>query len=182
MAATESAGVKSAANWNAAPGITGTLPGLSLANGTVTTATATWSAAASWSLAFKDAPGNVRMMNGYLDPIASTSPATVTVSALPPWITAGGYDVYVYCLTDSNSGETRTGSYKIGSTTFTVVQTGPVATAFAGFVLAPNQGAGNYVVFRNVTGSSFTLTATPSGGTVPRAPVNGIQIVWPSGT
>jgi hypothetical protein len=36
-----------------------------------------------------------------------------------------------------------------------------------------------------VTGSPFTLTATPlaaTGGTSLRAPVNGIQIVYPAGS
>jgi hypothetical protein len=43
---------------------------------------------------------------------------------------------------------------------------------------------GNYVVFRNVTGSSFTLTAQPMPSTwgIQRAPVNGMQIVYPSGS
>jgi hypothetical protein len=41
----------------------------------------------------------------------------------------------------------------------------------------------NYVVFRHMTASSFTLTALPQPSTMgtARAPVNGIQIVYPSG-
>jgi len=39
-------------------------------------------------------------------------------------------------------------------------------------------------VFRNLSGTSFQLTARPVGSIngVERAPVNGIQIVYPSGS
>ena len=49
-------------------------------------------------------------------------------------------------------------------------------------VAAPAGGAGNYVVFRNLTSASFTLTATPGTGSPTRAPVNGLQIVAPTGS
>jgi hypothetical protein len=60
-----------------------------------------------------------------------------------------------------------------------------MATTFGGYVLAPEGGAGNYVVFRNVTETGFTLTAQPMTGSTDqlfRAPVNGIQIVYPAGS
>ena len=41
-------------------------------------------------------------------------------------------------------------------------------------------GEGNYVIFRNLRSPSFTLTANP--GTGMHAPVNGLQIVSPSGS
>jgi hypothetical protein len=51
------------------------------------------------------------------------------------------------------------------------------------YVAAPDGGAGSYIVFRNVTGTSFNLQVKPdSGGSVFRSPINGIQIVWPSGS
>ena len=135
-----------------------------------------------WKNPYPDAPGNARMMNGYLDPSAAATPATITVSGLPATITTGGYDVYVYVVGDIPSAGTRTYRYAIGGTTFTVSQTGPAPTTFPGFTLAPPNGAGNYVVFRAVTGASFTLTATPGTGTQTRSPVNGIQIVSPTGS
>jgi hypothetical protein len=49
-------------------------------------------------------------------------------------------------------------------------------------MLAANGGMGNYIIFRNVTGAAFTLTAQPPTGTVARAPVNGMQIVSPPGS
>ena len=37
--------------------------------------------------------------------------------------------------------------------------------------------AGDWIVFKDVTGSSFTLTGTPTSGSPPRAPINGIEVV-----
>jgi len=189
MAATEVAGVKPAARWNGAANIMGTLTNLLLADGTATTAGVTWNSPSmgtnpgEWMVGFTDMPGNTRMMNGYLDPVAASMPAVVTVSGLPASITAGGYDVYVYVAGDvGTSTSTRVYNYAIGTTMFTVSQTGPTPTSFTSFTLAPAGGAGNYVVFRNLTAATFTLTATPGTGSATRAPVNGLQIVSPTGS
>lgn len=186
MGPTETAGVKPAMNWNGAATSNGTLSNLLEADGTVTAASVTWSSPSmgssngEWKNNYPDAPGNARMMNGYLDPpIAS---ATVAVHGLPAAITAGGYDVYVYMAGDIPFPLTRTYQYTIGSTSFMVSQTGPSPASFSGFTLAPAGGAGNYVVFRNLTAATFTLTATPGTGQQTRAPVNGLQIVSPSGS
>ena len=77
MATTEAAGVKPATNWNSAASNAGTLSSLKLADGTTSSASVTWNAAGTWSLYLTDAPGDTRMMNGYLDPRATSSPATV---------------------------------------------------------------------------------------------------------
>ena len=73
-------------------------------------------------------------------------------------------------------------STRSAATTITVSQTGPSPSTFPGQTLAPAGGAGSYVVFHNVSGATFTLTATPGTGPQTRAPVNGIQIVWPPGS
>jgi hypothetical protein len=189
MAATEKAGAKPAMNWNGAPGIMGTLSSLREADGTVTAVKVTWTSPGlagnpgEWKNAYTDAAGDARMMNGYLDPSAAASPATITVSGLPGGITTTGYDVYVYVAGNIPTAVTRTYGYTVGATTLTVSQTGPSqATSFPGFTAAPPGGAGNYVVFRNVGGTGFTLTATPGTGMQSRAPVNGIQIVSPTGS
>jgi hypothetical protein len=189
MAPTEMAGFKPASNWNSARMAIGTLAALTLSNGTATAASATWNAPApnnpgTWLVGYADAPGDVRMMNGYLDPTSPSMPATVTVSGLPATITTGGYDLYVYMNGDPSATEMRNYQYTIGATTMTVNQTG-VSLTFSGYVLAPAGGMGNYIVFRGVTGASFTLTATPGTSTPAnrqRAPVNGIQIVSPTGS
>jgi hypothetical protein len=113
------------------------------------------------------------MMNGYLDPFFM---ATITVTGLPAPLTSTGYDVYVYANGDVTAGDTRTGSYAIGTNTQTVTQMGP--SPFMGtFAQAVGGGMGNYVVFRRVTGASFTLTSTVGTGQTKRAPLNGLQIV-----
>jgi len=115
--------------------------------------------------------------------VAVSMPAVVTVSGLPASITADGYDVYVYVTGDGASGTSvRTYNYAIGTAMFTVSQTGPAPNPFTSFTLAPAGGAGNYVVFRNLTAATFTLTATPGTGSATRAPVNGLQIVSPTGS
>jgi len=188
MTAAEVAGVKPAARWNSAPGSSGALAALALSSGALTAASVTWSVPAltsgpgEWTKGFTDAPGDVRMLNGYLDPLATTSPATVVVSGLPAAVTASGYDVYVYLTGEVRSATTRTAKYSIGATSYTATEAGPTATTFGGFSLVGASGAGNYVVFKNLTGASFTLTATPGTGQTPRAPVNGLQIVSPSGS
>jgi hypothetical protein len=185
----ESAGVKAARNWNPAQTGSATLGMLTLADGTVSSASVTWNSPASatetgvWRNNLTDAPGDPRMMNGYLDPLSSSAPATVSVSNLPAPFSTRGYDVYVYSEGDIPDTTTRASKYTIGSTSITVSQTGPTPPAvFTGFKRAQNNGSGNYMVFQAVTGGSFTLTATPSSGTPTRAPVNGIQIVSPPGS
>ena len=182
MGPTEIAGVQRAANWNPAPGQAGTSTGLKDSTGKTTTASLSWNAVLAngntgqWVNNFPDTPGDVRMMNGYLDP-RDSSPATIIVAGLSPEMADRGYDVYVYTFGDVLPGATRTYNYSIGGKTTTVRQTGPTPTTFMGYSEAANGGTGNYVVFRGVKGPSFTLTATPGTGAVNRAPVNGIQIV-----
>ena len=188
MALTESAGVKWVANWNSAWNNTGTLSSLWAADGSTTSAWVNWYAplatgetSATWTVPFSDNTGDAHMMNGYLDP-KNASPATIDMSV--PSSMSGGFDVYVYCY-GNNDTRTRTFQYSIGSASHTVSQAGVSATSFSGYALAPEGGAGNYVVFRNVTATTFTVKATPfssSVGTSLRAPVNGIQIVFPAGS
>jgi hypothetical protein len=185
MEPTEIAGLKPAANWNAAVGPMGTVSALKLMDGSDSAASVTWNSPLTaanpgiWQNSYVDAPGDVRMMNGYLDPTAISSPATVTVMGLPASFASRGYDVYVYTTGDIPAPATRIYKYAIGTAVVMVTQTGPSPAAFPGYVVAPAAGA-NTVLFRNVTGPSFTLVATPANG-AQRAPVNGLQIVSPTG-
>ena len=183
------AGVKPAAHWNSATSNTGTLSSLLAADGsTAIGASVGWSASDTWTAGFTDTTtaADARMMSGYLDPQATASPATVNVTV--PSSMTGAYDVYVYCYGSITDTRTRTYQYAIGTTAHSWTQQGPSATTFPGYNLAPEGGTGNnydYVRFQNVTGSTFTLTATPvsaTGGASVRAPVNGIQIVYPAGS
>jgi len=195
MAATEKAGVKAATHWNGAAGAVSSAALTPLVQGdgtSLTGSSVTWSSPGDpnnmtnnpgvFSAGLTDAAGDVRMMNGYLDPASGSTPAaTVTVSGLGAL--TGGYDVYVYFLAQLASGKMRTHKVTIGSTTVSVTQVGP--TAFTGYSAATNGGTtGNYILFKNVTGASFTMTSTAvsASDSVMRAPVNGMQIVWPSGS
>ena len=103
-------------------------------------------------------------MTGYLD-TNNTSQTTVTVSGLPD---GASYDVVVY----AKGGMTgRGGEFSIGDS----VITHSTESSFSG---AYNYGStGDYIVFKGVTGSSFTLIGTPTTGGAPRAPINGIEVV-----
>lgn len=190
MDETEIAGIKPVSRWNSAAGAAGSLSALKVADGTVLAATFSWSspvagsAVGTWQVGYTDLPGDTRMMNGYLDPGDPGVPAIVRLSGLPAAFTTDAYDVYVYAASAVPNG-TRTYDYAIGVSAFQVTQVGPTGTTFPGYILVPsNGGAGNCVVFKRLTGSSFTLTATPGTGpgTQTRAPVNGIQIVAPAGS
>jgi hypothetical protein len=187
---TDVAGARPAAHWNSAFGAAGVLASLTLSDGTSSSAKVTWSspptgatAPGVWRLQLTDASPDAVMMDGYLDPSSTTLPATILVANLPDSIASRGYDVYVYCLgAITSAAETRTYAYAIGATILSVSQSGVKAppTSFGGFqVVAQNSGTGNYVVFHNVTGTAFSLVATPVTGDFKRAPVNGIQIVSP---
>jgi hypothetical protein len=192
MTATETAGVKPARRWNSAVGASGALSTtLVYADGSAATGTmVTWMSPAPpapntgiYSVGLTDATGDGHMMDGYLDPgMAPGYNATVTVSGLR---LTGGFDVYVYFMAQLPTRVTRTHKLTIGTKSFTVSQTGASPTKFTAHVKAADMGTtGDYVVFTNVTGTSFTLTSdsvSATDGTM-RAPVNGIQIVWPSGS
>jgi hypothetical protein len=180
MDGSETAGVIAKANWNQAAGATnGTTP-LSLVdeNGIPTGATANWTADAASVADTPDAPGNARMMNGYLD-TPDGNPSTVRISGL----TAGKYTIYVYA-NSANAYYSGTNTFQIGGpgvNETAIAFSGAQLGLFSGTFLEANGSVGNYVLFKQITVlSSFTLTATPTT-TIPgfplSAPVNGIQIV-----
>jgi hypothetical protein len=174
MAATEVAGVVRVARWISATPATGTLTSLVASTGTTTSAAVSWNGENIYELSIPDAPGNARMMNGYLDPFGM---ATVTVTGLPISFTNRGYDVYVYASGDVPSGDLRTASYSLGGMTMTLMQS--ANTPYTGtYIHATGGGFGNYLVFPNVSSASFTLSATPGPATgTRRSPLNGLQIV-----
>jgi hypothetical protein len=174
MAATEVAGVVRVAHWNAATLATGSLTSLVASTGAATTAALSWNGENVFQLAIADAAGDARMMKGYLDPFGT---ATITVTGLPASLATRGYDLYVYANGDVPTGQTRAGSYVVAGMTMTLTQA--ANTSYAGtYTQAAGGGGGNYLVFRGLHVASFTLSATPGPATgVPRAPVNGFQIV-----
>lgn len=176
LASDEIAGVVASANWNAAASNAGTLAALKDNKGAGTTASADWTCLNTSSTEISESAGNMRMMKGYLSG-NNTSLTQVQISNIPASFTSSGYDVYVYS-DGINPTATRTGDFTIGSNTLRA--TDEQNLNFEGtFVQAGSGEVGNYVVFTNLTASSFTLSATPgvSTDTTPRAPLNGLQIV-----
>jgi hypothetical protein len=176
MAPTESAGVVPQAFWNNATGArSSSAQALVDQAGNPSGATVSWTAAGVWTLPIVDQAGNVRMMKGYLD-TSNSSVTTVTVSGL----SSGTYDVYVYG-DGANGGGTRTAAYQISGAgiTTTTNLTDAANTNFGGTFTQANSSNGNYVKFSAISGTGFTVTATPGTASdgIQRAPLNGIQIV-----
>jgi hypothetical protein len=177
MSASERAGVVPQANWNNAAGAVSSAPFTLVDDGGLpTTAQVTWTAHKAWMTPIADAPGDARLMKGYLD-TSSGSVTSVTVEGL----LSGSYDVYVYADGD-NREYTRTAAYQLtgaGLAATTGLLTDVAGTDFSGtFTQATAEAPGNYMKFA-IAGTGFTLTATPRTGTnvTLRAPVNAIQIV-----
>jgi hypothetical protein len=145
--------------------------------GTATVAGVTWKADNVWEESITDAPGNVRMMKGYLDN-GNQDTTTVTVSGLPS--DPNGYTVYVYADGAQGAGGSNMGIYQItgnGITTTSISLT--YNSNFNGTFTQANGSVGNYVVFTIPNVTSFTLSAIPSTASsgYKRAPINGMQIV-----
>ncbi|HEY6941467.1 PQQ-binding-like beta-propeller repeat protein [Dokdonella sp.] len=176
MDARERAGAVAAVNWNSFAGSSGSAAGLVDETGSATAASIQWSAAGVWRPSIPDTAGDFRMMDGYLS--ATDTPVVVSVSGLAD--DPSGYYVHVYADGDNPRGAS-TASCTIaasGDTPRTIDVVDATGIDFAGDYLPAGAGPGNHAVFF-VAGNAFTLTvaATASLGTLPRAALNGLQIV-----
>ena len=115
------------------------------------------------------------LMVGYLDQNALDTTTEVSVSDIDPEISSA-YDVYVY-IQGGVLG--RGGEYTLGDETIEVT----VNEIFEGdyFEWDEDEQVGNYLLFRDLSGPSFTLEALNTIGATPRAPINAIEIVGASG-
>ncbi|MFN0066935.1 MAG: hypothetical protein ACKVYV_04785 [Limisphaerales bacterium] len=136
---------------------------------------------------------DANLMTGYLDTGNATT-TDVTIANIPASLTGPGYDLVLYYL-GGIAGD-RGGAFSITDSAGVTLQDwvpalgGEVVPANA-FVLNPaapgstNALRGNVIVFRNLKAGSLVLKASTAdgrglGGT-PRAPINAIQLVTPSG-
>jgi hypothetical protein len=176
MGSAEVAGVVPQAGWNNASGAVRSTPlALKDQTGISTGAAVTWTSNGAWATPITDTPGNGRLMKGYLD-TSSTSATKVAITGLA----ARTYNVYVYVDGD-NRTYTRSATVSIsgaGITTQSTTITDVAGTNYAGTFTEARASSGNYVKFA-ITGTGFTVTATPGAATSTslRAPVNAIQIV-----
>lgn len=176
---TDVAGVVLKGNWNNLLGAGGA-NALVDESGSGTSATATFAGNNGWALPISATTANAVMMQGYLDD-ANGGVSTVTVSNIPSSV--NGFNVYAYADGD-NGGATRSANYTISGPSFptaTLTYSDNANSNFSGTFtqVTTTRAAGNYMVFSGISGTSFTLTATPttsSDGTL-RAPMNGIQLI-----
>jgi hypothetical protein len=150
-----------------------------------TGATVSWTSNGTWSSTGSGEENNTApagdnrdLMAGYLDTggVGQTA-ISINVAGLPDLSGDGFpfYDVYVYIQGGVNG---RGGNYTIGGTTLEHVGDAAFSGTFVEDTLDPGTTPGsNYIVFRGLSGSGFTLNTLPVTGSPARAPVNAIEIV-----
>lgn len=160
-------------NWNNVYGNAGSANNLVNSAGQATGIDVTWNSTDAWQALNGAAPTqDAQLMNGYLD-------NTIQVTATG--ITYGTYDVVVYFNGDSPS-QNRVSQYQIGPTSIFAQDNAFFSGSYTQVPSTSNMDlgigtpVGNYVVFYDVSGSSFTLDATP-GSNSQRAVVSAFQIV-----
>jgi hypothetical protein len=167
---TGSAGVLGTINWNNVDGAAGSASDLvaDVAGASTPSAVSVeWSSPNTWSSTGRGEENNTgsgdngNLMTGYIDTNA-TDPNSVIVGGLPE---DAAYDVIVYTKGGVNG---RGGDYAIGDQVISHLDT----AAFDGNFVYGSEG--DYIVFKGVSGSSFTLTGTPINV---RAPINAIEVV-----
>jgi hypothetical protein len=186
-AVTGPAGVLNTVTWNNLTGADSAAPVTLNADvaGTLTptAATVTWSSPNTWASTgageennTAPAGANRNLMTGYIDTLGlGAEGITINVSDLPAVQGFPFFDVYVYIQGGANN---RGGTYTIGGTTITHQGDVGFNGTFLEDTVDPGTTAGsNYIVFRGLTGDSFTLDAVPTLGNPARAPVNAIEIV-----
>ena len=168
------------------------IPGVLTDTGEATLITVTWDSAGTWASTGdgeennKFTGNNKILMTGYLDTTESST-TTVKIEGISDLLVSNGYDVYVYAL---GGVAGRGGGYRIVDSTGKVLKGYVLATSDtnpSAFKEVPQNlasgvaGSGNYIVFSALHAASITIEATtvaPQGkGSVPRAPVNAVQLV-----
>lgn len=185
MLSGEIAGVVPAANWNSLPASSNAALNSLVDDLNASAGNITWSNSSSYTVggAGNNAAGNRKMLNGYIDTDNATT-NTFTVTNLPA---AFGSLFTVVVYADGDGTDNRFGSYSIAGAGAFQLRDNTNAASLAGtFDDATLDNLGNYLVFSNVprnANGGFVLSATPTaGGGLPRAPVNGIQILIPEPT
>jgi hypothetical protein len=129
------------------------------------------------------------LMTGYLDTGGATT-THVGISKVPAAQAAAGYDVVVYTL---GGVAGRGGAFRVLDDNGTVLSDyvraqGPAnPTNFVQAVPAnaTDWAVGNFIVFKNIKATNIVVEATTENGNgfsgTPRAPINAIQLVIPSG-
>lgn len=169
------AGVVPQGNWVNAPELGGI--GLSLvdSSGAATMMRVDWTVDDTFTVDQESpADANSALMLGYLKTRKEVETRVVIRNIPYP-----EYDVYVYA---DGAGTGTTANYTVNGQTITGVMDEddwPIFSGGGSFqAVIGNNSAGNYMIFRNVTGSVMTLTAVnTTEGNDFGAPINAVQIV-----
>lgn len=195
----EAAGFIAQQNWNSAQNSSGTISGLYADDGGGIGIYYGSGFAVSWSDVYgirstpiADGGGNSRLMKGFLNSDNTISgSATITVSGVPLGYTSRGYAVIVYFDGDNPAAD-RVSKFSVNASLYgtkTLYGLDKAGVSFSGtFKQVPSSSTtdlgsgtpdGNFVIFPNLTDTSFTLTV--SGGSASdgnaRGALNAIQIV-----
>lgn len=178
------AGVVPAANFNNADGFTnGQITAGNVVDNTgnsVSGLSLSYNAATEGTNSASTSSANQALLNGFIGSSAGTA-ATATVSGLTP--SFGTYNLYVYlanmmpstAATYAYAGGTMLGGQFVATGTTPNAQTTTAANSDSGpFTQATATSAGNYLLFSNLTASTFQISANSATG---NAPINGFQIV-----
>ena len=172
MEPAEQAGALPQSHWNNAIGGSGSDVPLFDADGSPTGMLLTWRATTGYTR-ITDAPGDARMMRGYLAPL-SGEPISVKASGLDSVFGVSPYSLIVY-FDGYNTAEdwvirfTAGGASQLG-----IDKTG---THFSGTFVPDTGTGGNYIRFDHLTGDTFTLEAASAVKGVGSAAINGIQLL-----
>ncbi|MCA9215195.1 MAG: hypothetical protein KDB27_19140 [Planctomycetales bacterium] len=138
-------------------------------DGAVSDAVISWEVGASFFNS-NNGVGSQRMMEGWFG-LNEADDGYILFEDIPAAFTAPSYDAYVYFDSDQVAPNERTMTFKAAGQTIVGKE---FASNFNGtFFEATDGGTGNYVVFRDLTDSSFRLTADSDAG---RAAITGIQL------
>jgi hypothetical protein len=171
-------GVVEQRNWNNAKDPEGTFSNLVNSEGVATKAEATWTAKNTWTYSKKVDDARDVLYSGYLDGGTDGRGAEVSITGVP----FRSYDVYIYV----NAGwKNTTSSYKVNNEERTVTPGHPpedfVEAAECDRARPDPEAAGNYLVFKDVTGD--LLLQTDNWGTDNaesgdfRSPICAVQLV-----
>lgn len=204
MGPREVAGVGAVAqgNWNNLSGNNSDTTGAvalaaeSAGNRVNSSATVTWSGSPNtWASTGAGEENNAfigsdrSLLTGFLD-TANASTTIVSVSGIPSQLTSGKYDVVVYSI---GGVPNRGGGYRVTDANGTelsgyqviLANTNPTDHVLLANPAPLTPSYGTYVVFKGLSAASINIEATTENGLgqsgTPRAPVNAIQLVAPSG-
>ncbi len=172
MEPAEEAGALPQSHWNNAVGGSGSDFALFDDDGSPTGVLLTWRATTGYTR-ITDAPGDARMMRGYLAPLPG-EPISVSATGLDSVFGGSPYSLIVY-FDGYNTAEDWVIRFTAGGAS--QLGTDKRGIHFSGTFVPDTGTGGNYVRFDHLTGDTFTLEAESAVAGAGSAAINGFQIL-----